>query len=1369
MQPGFPSSRAPLRIVLAAALVLLVAACSKSDTTNQPGGGLGSPPPTLTSIDQCAANGNVIVGSVNDGAKPGCDRVNAAPSSSTAQFGEIIVKSGGVLTLGPVPASGLQPLRVGDICLEYGGSFIVGSAYAPQTAASAFTIIFTGNSSDTGSSDPACQKEGPNHDQHFKKGIDVTPGATLELYGAKGVPASDGVSWTTLVKPAGPMTAGAAATSTGPTTLYLTTDVTKGAEGWKPGDWIVVATTSFVPFDTEFVQIATVTSGSNGVNGASSKVTLAQPLKYYHFGSLAPSPATATCPDPLYPAHTATSTQPAFLCDGAERNYGVDERAEVGLISRDITLTAETATIIPPSSITNPDIAAATLNEHWGGEIKIHHNFKKVAIQGVRLSKFGKAQLGSYPIHFHRVGDIAVAPNPGTANVLVDADSVDHSYNKCVTIHETSNLTISNLVCARIVGHIFYEELGSAGADNIADDSGITFENDLALGAMSNSFDIYGEDVQAGPPGSIPPGNYSRQQMIDMFWWTGDYCAADKTCTGANGYDGFNIPDTDNQAQEVHGSCYAPGNVPGIGTLGGPWSGGGSPPCPTTGNPTWTYYIEPASGFWIQNPGTSLIGNAVGGCQGVGSGFWWVTPQNSIATGTKQVSLFYEKMGTVKADRAHACYNGFTDDGTPGGINTVSPLFPHQEPNYASPSVITTFDGVTATRNRFRGLWLRTSWFVVRNGHFATNRDNVSLLTSGGIDGNSPGAWNLVEDSALVGLSLNNPGRWGPCPYQQNLPPINGLTPVIGSEYGCIDYPYSTNPHSGEIFDNGYQIPKWNSAGYYLYDGPALVFHDRFVNFNHNAGWTQAMPCSGSTAGAYYRELDNADCKFIKNGETGNSFNAYGRPAPAPYEGDAALSWFNSNQNSYPTGTASKQLMFVNTNLRHQVFTEAVGLGGFFNDGDKNTSIIDEDGTLDGFGVQRAPNSGTNPVHPISLNNLPFNSTSNSVDECLSRGAQDQRYEGRTSALMSPASMGTLQFSSLYPYSGAAFPGGNTSHWQSVTFTRTDAVPDGKGGTFRPNMVMQTGRNGEGSYEPKISNGYGYYVTVSKTSAPGSPNNADAGLYKWIDITLADVVDPNVTTAHPFYIRLGIDYKSTTPDGKTVQAPPPGTSHFTIKRGYKSYYNSTVWLDDPQLQNYWTKLDCTNLDASNPANLPTYATGGMGYCPGGAVSTLTAAPDMASLTNPDGTPNLQKYYYNPATGYLWLNIVQQTPNPIGSSPTGSCDSTYDGGTPDPACPDTAAGETYYACPKDGCIDYTIAVSSSTSYTYTPGPSTGRPDPASLVAPPPASTSSQNQLVLYGTGTIVTRQTTPPLDKLGVPYYTATNAPNACTVTQPPQP
>ena len=68
------------------------------------------------------------------------------------------------------------------------------------------------------------------------------------------------------------------------------------------------------------------------------------------------------------------------------------------------------------------------------------------------------------------------------AKVLVDSNSIDHSYNKCITVHATQNLTISNNVCARIIGHIFYEEMGSE--DNI------TFNNNLGLGAMSNSFDI---------------------------------------------------------------------------------------------------------------------------------------------------------------------------------------------------------------------------------------------------------------------------------------------------------------------------------------------------------------------------------------------------------------------------------------------------------------------------------------------------------------------------------------------------------------------------------------------------------------------------------------------------------------------------------------------------------------------------------------------------------------------------------------------------------------------------------------------------------------------------------------------------------------
>jgi hypothetical protein len=44
---------------------------------------------------------------------------------------------------------------------------------------------------------------------------------------------------------------------------------------------------------------------------------------------------------------------------------------------------------------------------------------------------------------------------------IVNANSVHHSYNKCVTVHSTQNLTISNNVCARVVGHGYYEEWGT--------------------------------------------------------------------------------------------------------------------------------------------------------------------------------------------------------------------------------------------------------------------------------------------------------------------------------------------------------------------------------------------------------------------------------------------------------------------------------------------------------------------------------------------------------------------------------------------------------------------------------------------------------------------------------------------------------------------------------------------------------------------------------------------------------------------------------------------------------------------------------------------------------------------------------------------
>ena len=338
-----------------------------------------------------------------------------------------------------------------------------------------------------------------------------------------------------------------------PQTIQVATDV---SADWQGGDWIAVGTTSFSPFETEFVQIKNIVG---------TTITLNQPLKYYHFGSLAPDTGSSTtCKD------TSGRLLPAAFCDGADKNYGVDERAEVGLISRNVTLTSD---------------AGGEGRKHWGGEIKIRAGFTQVQIQGVQLEKFGKAKRGSYPIHFHLDGDLT---DTGASKKLVDANSIDHSYNKCITIHSTQHLSISNNVCARIVGHIFYEEIG--------DESNITFNHNLGLGAMSNSFNIAATNAAN-----------TRKDLIDKYWRTGDYLA-NGSATDI-GYDGFDIPNEDAHGNPVHGSCAelkTDGNI-----------GDGLPNEVPAVCPANTLYTEPAAGFWTADFTPHAGGHRLAGVLGV--------------------------------------------------------------------------------------------------------------------------------------------------------------------------------------------------------------------------------------------------------------------------------------------------------------------------------------------------------------------------------------------------------------------------------------------------------------------------------------------------------------------------------------------------------------------------------------------------------------------------------------------------------------------------------------------------------------------------------------------------------------------------------
>ncbi|HUY26794.1 MAG TPA: G8 domain-containing protein [Candidatus Binataceae bacterium] len=1197
----------------------------------------------------------------------------------------------------------------------------------------------------------------------FSKGIQVLSGGSLQMYGLKGVP-PNGLNWTYLSQPAGPPKNYGVGTGTtapvgvdGETTLRVADDVTQGKGRWQRNDWITVGSTSFAPYDTEIVRIAEIKS-KPADNPAGSDIILDTPLVHYHFGSEAPTPSqlctTSTgaayyaCGSAPAGCTSACISQPSPLnySDPAAQNYGVDERAPVALLSRNIKL----------ASITDGKDAA---DIHWGGETRTLMGFKEFSVQGVELQKFGKDQLASYPIHFHMAGDAS------TSTVLVDSNSIDHSYNKCITVHSTQNLTISNTVCVRAVGHLFYEEIG--------DESGVTFNNNLGLGAMSNSFNINKTD------------KLSRDELIKRYWWSGDYMTNGDPAGMNIDYDGFNIPDTDSTTNPTRGSCTS---FLRNGALGGyvPPTANGT--CPAD-NPV---YIEPASGFWITNPGTILTNNIIDGCQGVGIGYWYVPP------GTQPPESKYPQVtnnqrlpvGRFTNNRAGACFDGLFGEGA-YSESASAQLHPMVGGTAAGRNLLAEFDGLTATRIRDRGVWMRDQWFVVNNGRFATSRDDASLLTAGGIDGATPGDWMLLENSVLEGISQNNVDRFGPCPEPDTA--YSGQQ-VLG---GCVDRtPVSGNdtPSGGDEVGKGYPDPNWNMYGYMIYDGPARLIHDRFANFLVKPALTTADTTALTHWGAA-RKLKDKD---------GNNVNWV-------YEGDAAFGWFQSNQSSYPTLANTSQLSFVNTDLRHQIYTELVNLGkdpsnptSGFGDGDQNTAVIDLDGTLAGFvAVDSAGNVGTNfngPL-PISLNGLTMNASSNSVDECLAEGAQDAALENRPTALMSPSSMATLELQMLYP------PNGNSSsppphlQKQAITFAK-DAVDFGNHGA-----MTLTSRNALGVWEPKVTSGLSYTVTAAVDT--NDKGNA-AGINNILELGIVDAFKPNVSPANPFYVRLGICYR--TSDGQPFSA-----SSFTIARGYHSYGGGTIGAgpDDPELRVFYNKLnnlyidpnknnqDCDNLVGNNlvpigvpinlqcpsnpvPAGCPykyspdggktnfnysgcpadgiTLASQG---CPTGTTTatdnrgqqvcvyptgTLSAASSLSEITNPNGTYNstpdvngltgLDKFYYD-SSGWLFLYVAQQDENSVGPSPLANC---KDSATPDPSCPKNGGGETYYVCPPEGCADYVVTV---TDPNYKPGVSTCS-YPTTLLAPEPPPL--YHLALSSSTGTSVDRHPVPG----AFPHYAASS-------------
>ena len=211
-------------------------------------------------------------------------------------------------------------------------------------------------------------------------------GGTLSLHGNRKN------SWTKLAKTA----------AAGSSTIEVL-----NAGDWKKGDNIVIASTDFDPHQAERRTISSVSG---------KVITLDQKLEYMHYGQV---------------------------------TFGVDERGEVGMISRNIRIQA-----------------SADAEKSFSGGHVMAMVGSTMKVSGVEFFRMGQHEnLARYPIHWHLVGD--------TQEQYIQNSAIHDTYSRCVTVHGTNNIRVENNVAYNNVGHCYFLEDGVEHGNQYLNNLGI--------------------------------------------------------------------------------------------------------------------------------------------------------------------------------------------------------------------------------------------------------------------------------------------------------------------------------------------------------------------------------------------------------------------------------------------------------------------------------------------------------------------------------------------------------------------------------------------------------------------------------------------------------------------------------------------------------------------------------------------------------------------------------------------------------------------------------------------------------------------------------------------------------------------------------
>jgi cell migration-inducing and hyaluronan-binding protein len=223
------------------------------------------------------------------------------------------------------------------------------------------------------------------------------------------------------------------------------------ASGWRRGDEIVLASTDFDPRQAEQRTITAISG---------DQITLDRPLEYMHFGAI---------------------------------TFGVDERGEVGLLTRNIRVQAS-------------DDAQTS---YFGGHIMAMLD-SQVYVSGVELAQMGQhMNLARYPMHWHLIGE-------GRGQYIRNS-AIHDTYSRCVTVHGTNNVLVENNVTFNTVGHCFFLEDGVETGNQFISNLGIMTKCHPTLPCQPTNLTLPHQNTagQSAPHILIPSDN-----TVSTFWIT---------------------------------------------------------------------------------------------------------------------------------------------------------------------------------------------------------------------------------------------------------------------------------------------------------------------------------------------------------------------------------------------------------------------------------------------------------------------------------------------------------------------------------------------------------------------------------------------------------------------------------------------------------------------------------------------------------------------------------------------------------------------------------------------------------------------------------------------------------------------------------